>query len=229
MYVELTSINKTYRMSERVSVPALSGVDLSVGEGEFVALVGASGCGKTTLLSILGLLMWPTEGEYRLAGQDTRVASRREQAALRSNLIGFIFQSYNLLARETAWRNVMFPMTFQSETRSTRKQAALDALDAVGLSDRAIHYPSQMSGGEQQRVAVARALVNRPRLLIADEPTGNLDSHTGQEILELIIRLAGEYGTAIVMASHDLSVAQRAGRVVKMADGKIVSSRSTKE
>ena len=127
MYVELTSIHKTYRMSERVSVPALSGVDLSVGEGEFVALVGASGCGKTTLLSILGLLMWPTEGEYRLAGQDTRVASRREQAALRSNLIGFIFQSYNLLARETAWRNVMFPMTFQSETRSTRKQAALDA------------------------------------------------------------------------------------------------------
>ncbi len=227
MYVELSLINKTYQMSESVSVPALSGINLSIGEGEFVALVGASGCGKTTLLSILGLLMWPSSGAYRFAGRDTRAVSRREQAALRGDLIGFIFQSYNLLSRETAWRNVMFPLTFRPETRRTRKRAALEALDAVGLSNRANHYPSQMSGGEQQRIAVARALVNRPKLLIADEPTGNLDSHTGQEILELITRLAGDYGTSIVMATHDVSVAQRAGRIVKMADGKIVSSQST--
>ncbi|MBT3194124.1 MAG: ABC transporter ATP-binding protein [Verrucomicrobia bacterium] len=224
MYVELSAIEKVYRMSERVEVPALRGIDLSVEKGEFVALVGPSGCGKTTLLSVLGLLTWPTAGTYCLDGCDTRSVSRREQAGLRSELIGFIFQSYNLLARETAWRNVMFPLTFRSQTRGTRKRTAMEALDAVGLADRADHYPSQLSGGEQQRVAVARALVNRPRLLIADEPTGNLDSHTGKEILELIIRLAGEYGTSIVMATHDLTVARRAGRIVSMADGGVVPS-----
>jgi putative ABC transport system ATP-binding protein len=227
MYVELTAVNKTYRMSESVAVPALCDVDLSVDRGEFVALVGPSGCGKTTLLSILGLLMWPTSGHYRLEGRDTSSVSRRDHAALRGDLIGFIFQSYNLLSRETAWRNVMFPLTFRPETRGTRKQAAMEALDAVGLGHRANHYPSQMSGGEQQRIAVARALVNRPRLLVADEPTGNLDSHTGQDVLELIIRLAGEYGTSIVMATHDLSVAQQAARIVRMADGRIVASDAT--
>ncbi len=224
MYVELSSITKTYQMSANVSVPALRDIDLSIGQDEFVALVGASGCGKTTLLSILGLLMWPTTGSYHLEGRDTRAVSRGAQAALRGDLIGFIFQSYNLLSRETAWRNVMFPLTLRSSTRGTRKQAAMDALEAVGLADRANHYPSQLSGGEQQRVAVARALVNRPRLLIADEPTGNLDSRTGREILDLIIRLSQEYGTAIVMATHDRSVAQLAGRIVTMADGRLVSS-----
>jgi len=223
LQLELTGIEKSYNVSESVSVPALRGIDIEIDRGEFVSLVGPSGCGKSTLLSILGLLTWPTAGRYNFEGRDTQTISRHDQARLRGDAIGFIFQSYNLLPRESAWRNVMFPLSFRSDTRATRKSASLEALEAVGLAHRADHFPSQMSGGEQQRVAVARALVNRPRLLIADEPTGNLDSVTGKEILNLIMQLATEYDTAVIMATHDSSVAAQAHRMVAMSDGRIIS------
>jgi putative ABC transport system ATP-binding protein len=226
MRVELSAISKTYRLSETVKVPALRDVTLRLGDGELVALVGPSGCGKTTLLSILGLLTAPTSGSYRLDGQEVGEFSRREMARYRATSIGFIFQAYNLLPREPAWRNVMFPLTFRAETRATRRQRAMEALEAVGLAHRAHHHPAQMSGGEQQRVAVARALVNRPRFLLADEPTGNLDSKTGSDVLDLIIDLARRSGTSVVMATHDPRVASRAGRVVEMSDGAIVADRA---
>ncbi|MBM4154493.1 MAG: ABC transporter ATP-binding protein [Lentisphaerae bacterium] len=223
MRVELSGIGKTYRLSETVEVPALRDIDLRVREGEFVALVGPSGCGKTTLLSILGLLTLPSAGSYRLEDREAAGFSRNEMARCRASTIGFIFQAYNLLPREPAWRNVMFPLTFRAETRATRRQRALEALEAVGLAHRANHRPAQMSGGEQQRVAVARALVNRPKLLLADEPTGNLDSRTGRDVLDMIVDLAGRFGTSVITATHDPRVAARAGRVVEMSDGAIVS------
>lgn len=221
MRVELSGIGKTYRLSETVQVPALHGVSLQVAEGEFVALVGPSGCGKTTLLSILGLLTQPTAGSYRLEGREVAGYSRNEMARCRAATIGFIFQAYNLLPREPAWRNVMFPLTFRAETRATRRQRAMEALEAVGLTHRANHRPSQMSGGEQQRVAVARALVNRPRLLLADEPTGNLDSRTSIEIMDLF-RALNDGGISIVMVTHEPDIARFTKRNILMRDGRIV-------
>jgi putative ABC transport system ATP-binding protein len=224
MRVELHGVEKSYQISESVRVPALRGVSLCVESGEFVSLVGASGCGKSTLLSVIGLLAWMTGGRYMLDGQDVSRFSRAELAAVRSKSVGFIFQSYNLLPRENAWRNVMLPMVFQPETRGTRKERAMEALKAVGLGYRADHYPSQLSGGEQQRIAIARALVNHPRLLLADEPTGNLDSKTGKEVLRLIIELGKQYGSSVIMASHDSSVVAQAGRIIEMSDGQIISN-----
>jgi putative ABC transport system ATP-binding protein len=227
MRVELHGVEKSYQISESVRVPALRGVSLCVESGELVSLVGASGCGKSTLLSVIGLLAWTTGGRYLLDGQDVSLFSRAELAAMRSKSVGFIFQSYNLMPRECAWRNVMLPMVFQTDTRSTRKARAMEALEAVGLGHRAEHFPSQLSGGEQQRIAIARALVNHPKLLLADEPTGNLDSKTGKEVLRLILELGQQYGSSVIMATHDSSVVGQTGRRIEMSDGQIISNTPT--
>ena len=222
MDIDLAGVSKRYDLSGDVSIPALGKVDLRLTTGDFVALVGPSGCGKTTLLSVIGLLCRPSGGRYLLDGRDVERASRSEQAQWRADDMGFIFQSYNLLPRENAWRNVMLPLSFRRVHRARRRERALEVLEAVGLSRRARHYPSQMSGGEQQRVAIARALVNNPRLLLADEPTGNLDSATGREIMTLITEMARRFGSTVIMATHDQAIAGYAGRVVSMKDGRVV-------
>jgi putative ABC transport system ATP-binding protein len=222
MLVALRGVYKSFFLAGGVTVPALRPVDVCVAAGEFVALVGPSGCGKTTLLSVIGLLTQPSGGDYRLNGRNTAEFSRQEQALWRSEKIGFIFQAYNLLPREDALHNVMLPLAFNPAFRKERRQQALAALQAVGLAHRVHHFPAQMSGGEQQRVAIARALINRPQLILADEPTGNLDSHTGADILNLISSLAAEHNAAILMASHERSVAERARRIIEMKDGCIL-------
>lgn len=221
MNIELKGVSKTYRPSRDAAVRAVREIDMIIRQGERVALMGPSGCGKTTLLSILGLLSRPTAGRYFLDGRDVCQLSRAEQARFRGERIGFIFQSYNLLPREQAWRNVIMPLSFQTKHRGMRRQRAMEAMAAVNLLPRARHYPAQMSGGEQQRVAIARALVNRPRLLIADEPTGNLDSSTGKEIMDLISNVAKQCEASVIMATHDRSVADCAERIIEMRDGRI--------
>ena len=223
MQIELSDIHKTYRPSGEAPVRAVRGVDLRIRPGERVALMGPSGCGKTTLLSILGLLARPTGGLYRLGETDVSALSRTEQARCRARSIGFVFQSYNLLPRERAWRNVVLPLTFRPDTRRVRREKAMQALDAVGLAHRARHVPAQMSGGEQQRVAIARALIVEPSLLIADEPTGNLDSASGRQVMELLSGIANSNGITIVMATHDPATAAYADRIVHMRDGVLVT------
>lgn len=223
MNIELKGVSKTYSLSGEAPVPALREIDIAIAPGESVALMGPSGCGKTTLLSVIGLLTQPSGGSYLLDERDAGGFSRREQARYRGQEIGFVFQAYNLLPRERAWRNVMLPLTFRSECRATRKEKALEALAAVHLEHRARHYPSQMSGGEQQRVAIARALVCRPSLLVADEPTGNLDSHAGDEIMDLILEVATQCGASVIMATHDRQTARYAHRLLEMRDGMIVA------
>ena len=223
MYIELRRVSKTYVMKGGLPVPALREATIDIATGDFVALMGPSGCGKTTLLSVIGLLTQANDGDYRLDGRDVRGMSRHEYATFRAESIGFIFQSYNLLPRETAWRNVMLPLTFRSMYRSEREARAREVLNSVGLAHRSCHYPFQMSGGEQQRVSIARALVNRPKLIVADEPTGNLDSRTGDEIMQLILAVAKEHGTTVIIATHDAAVAARARRVIRMRDGSVIT------
>jgi len=215
-------------MSGGVTVSALRDVDLSVAPGEFIALMGPSGCGKTTLLSILGLLASQTRGDYLLNERNVMSLSRNELAQWRSDFIGFIFQSYNLLPRENALRNAMLPMTFRRSYQKDRKQRALAALESVSLAHRQKHYPSELSGGEQQRVSIARALVNRPKLLLADEPTGNLDSQTGKEIMQLIKKVAAQSSMTVIIATHDMSVATWAQRIIHMKDGRVISDEKRK-
>jgi putative ABC transport system ATP-binding protein len=203
--IELTDVTKTYRTGE-VLVEALRSVSLVVREGEFVSIMGPSGSGKTTLLGILGCLDRPTTGSYRLAGEEMAELDETRRARVRGGRIGFVFQAYNLLPRTTAYRNV--------------------ELDAVGLSERARHVPSQLSGGEQQRVAIARALVIGPAVVLADEPTGNLDSASAEEVLAILDRLNGE-GATITMVTHSAEVAERARRIIRVADGQIVSDAPT--
>jgi len=223
MRLTLQGIGKTYELDGGTRIPALCDVTLTIASGEFVALMGPSGCGKFTLLTILGLLMRPSAGQYLVDGRDAQSLTRHAQDALRGQSIGFVFQAGNLLPREQAWRNVMIPLTFNPAHRKDRKQRALDALRAVRLDHRVNHFPSQMSGGEQQRVGIARALVNSPQLLLADEPTGSLDRRTGEDILALMAELGRARGATIIMATHDSNVASHAGRVIEMCDGKIVS------
>jgi putative ABC transport system ATP-binding protein len=221
MELELRGISKNYRLAGGVEVPALHDINLRVRAGECVALVGPSGCGKTTLLSILGLLSSSSTGEYILDGRNVDNLDRQQQARCRGDLFGFVFQSYNLLPREKAWRNAMLPLAFRASHRKDRRKRAVEALDAVGLRSRMNHIPSQLSGGEQQRIAIARALINRPALILADEPTGNLDSKTGTEILELIRQLTRARGATVIMATHNQSVAESADRIIAMQDGQI--------
>jgi putative ABC transport system ATP-binding protein len=221
--IQLQDIHKTYHTGE-VDVQAVRGVSLEVSKGEFVALMGASGSGKSTMMNIIGCLDRPTKGKYLLDGIDVSQLSRDELADIRNQKIGFVFQGFNLLARTSALENVELPMLYTRQRLAGRSQRerALKALDTVGLADRADHKPNQLSGGQQQRVAIARALSNQPALLLADEPTGNLDTRTSADIMGVFQKL-NDQGMTIVMVTHELDVAQYTKRMVVMRDGQVVS------
>ena len=216
-----SGITKTYGTRE-VKVEALKGVGLTVDSGEFVAVMGPSGSGKTTLLGILGCLDRPSSGSYLLDGIETAALDETRRARVRRERIGFVFQAYNLLPRSTAFKNVELPLVYAGVSRAERRARVHDALDEVGLAGRSEHRPAELSGGEQQRVAIARALVIRPTVLLADEPTGNLDSENAEEVLALLGRLHLQ-GATIVMVTHSDEVAARASRIVRLADGMIVA------
>ncbi|HEX2968106.1 MAG TPA: ABC transporter ATP-binding protein [Bacteroidales bacterium] len=219
--IEIRNLKKDYHVGE-VTVHALRGVDLKITEGEFVAIMGASGSGKSTMLNILGCLDKPSSGDYLLDGVSVNTMNKDELARLRNNKLGFVFQSFNLLARTTALENVELPLFYNSKVRSQeRKKAALAALEAVGLLQRMHHMPNQLSGGQQQRVAIARSLVNNPVLILADEPTGNLDTRTSVEIMELFQEL-NDNGRTIVFVTHEPDIAKFATRNVIFRDGRIV-------
>jgi putative ABC transport system ATP-binding protein len=215
--IELTEIRKTYR-SGALEVAALGGITLTVNDGEYVAVMGPSGSGKSTLMHIIGCLDVPSAGSYHLAGEDVSAMSEDQLAKVRNRRIGFVFQQFNLLASMPAWRNVELPLTYSGVGRAERRERAITALDWVGLGDRVQHRPGELSGGEQQRVAIARALVTEPDLLLADEPTGNLDSASTAEILNLLDELHGSDRT-IVVITHEADVARRSQRTVHMLDG----------
>jgi putative ABC transport system ATP-binding protein len=221
LIIDIVGLKKAYRSGAR-EVPVLRGVDLRVAEGELVAIMGASGSGKSTLLNVLGILDGYDEGSYHLDGALVRDLSEREAARLRNRQLGFVFQSFHLLPFKTALENVALPLYYQGVSRRERDERAVALLARMGLSDRADHLPSELSGGQQQRVAIARALVTRPRLLLADEPTGALDSATSEEILTLLEELHAE-GLTVVMVTHEPDVAARCERIVRLVDGLVVS------
>ncbi|MBQ4048781.1 MAG: ABC transporter ATP-binding protein [Clostridia bacterium] len=218
--IHARGLRKTYQ-SAAGRVDAVDAIDLDIAAGEFTAIVGSSGSGKSTLLNILGLLDRADSGKYTLNGHEISRASDRRLTKLRRNLIGFIFQNYNLVPRMTALENVELGLVFRSVAPDARRAAALAALDLVGLSHRIHHYPSEMSGGQQQRVAIARALANSPRLILADEPTGNLDAESAMQVTSILKRL-NETGVTIVLITHDAKVAQSAGRTLQIHTGKII-------
>jgi len=226
--IEAENLTKVYRMGE-VEVQALRGVSLTIGDGEWVAIMGPSGSGKSTLMHVLSCLDTPTTGTYRLGGVDVSRMRENELAAVRSRQIGFVFQSFNLLARASALKQVMLPLQYRRDgarvPRGERRRRAEAALERVGLGDRMGHQPSELSGGEQQRVAIARALVTNPAILMADEPTGNLDTVAGAEVMEILRRLHEEEGMTVVIVTHDEAIAARAQRVIRLRDGQIVEDR----
>jgi putative ABC transport system ATP-binding protein len=219
--LELEDIWKTYAMGD-AELHALQGVSLKVEPGEFTAIMGASGSGKSTLMNLLGCLDRPTRGRYLLEGQDVSGLSPDALAAIRNRTIGFVFQNFNLLSRTSAVENVELPLLYAGLGAAERHARARESLERVGLSDRAHHHPNQLSGGQQQRVAIARALVNRPRLLLADEPTGNLDSRTSVEVIALLQEL-GRGGITVVLVTHESDIAEYSSRVVVMRDGRVRS------
>jgi len=218
--IELEHIHKTYTMGD-VQVHALRGVSLTIREGEFVAIMGASGSGKSTTMNILGCLDRPTKGTYILDGQDVSEMSKDERADIRSRKIGFVFQGFNLLSRTSALENVELPMLYAGVSSAERHARAMESLASVGLAGREQNHPNQLSGGQQQRVAVARALVNDPALILADEPTGNLDSRTSVEVMEIFQRLNRERDITLILVTHEADIAQYAQRIVVFKDGKI--------
>jgi putative ABC transport system ATP-binding protein len=222
--IQVQDLVKVYSLGE-VEVQALRSVSLSVERGEFVAIMGASGSGKSTFMNILGFLDRPTSGEYLLENINGENLSRDELAEIRNRKIGFVFQGFNLLSRTAALENVELPLIYAGTSASTRKEMAEKALSAVGLKGREHHHPNQLSGGEQQRVAIARALVNEPSILLADEPTGNLDSKTSEEIMGIFQRLNREMGITIIMITHEPDIASFAKRNILFRDGKIVDDR----
>ncbi len=221
--IRLRDIHKAYQLGE-IRLPVLKGISLAIGRGELVALMGASGSGKSTLMNILGCLDHPSSGEYWLDGEDISGLEAKERARLRNRTIGFVFQSFNLLPRMSALDNVIMPLDYTRAHlgEGVRRQRGRDMLAKVGLVDRAHHQPSQLSGGEQQRVAIARSLINRPEILLADEPTGNLDSHTSEDILAMFERLNQDERITIILVTHDPNVARHSRRVIHMKDGLVL-------
>jgi putative ABC transport system ATP-binding protein len=224
--VALENVGKVYDTGE-VKVPALRGVNLSVQRGEFVAVVGHSGSGKSTLMNIIGCLDRPTTGTYHLDGEDLSRLDRVALAHVRNKKLGFVFQGFNLLKRQSAAENVELPLLYAGLSPRERRKRAMEMLTLVGLAHRATHTPNQLSGGQQQRVAIARAMVNHPHLLLADEPTGNLDSQTSAEILAEFDRLSRKHGQTIIMVTHEHDVAAHAARVVTVRDGRIADDSSS--
>jgi putative ABC transport system ATP-binding protein len=219
--IEFEQVTKIYRMGD-VTVTALREVTLSIAEGEFVAIMGASGSGKSTMMNIVGCLDWPTSGRYLLGGHAVSGFDRNTLAEVRNRMLGFVFQSFNLLPRTTAIENVELPMLYAGVPAAERRRRALAALSRVGLGDRVSHRPNQLSGGQQQRVAIARAMVMNPRLILADEPTGNLDSRTSLEVMALFQELS-RAGITIVLVTHEADIAEHAERNIVLKDGKILS------
>jgi putative ABC transport system ATP-binding protein len=218
--IELDAVTKTYSVGD-IAVHALRGITASVDRGEYVAIMGQSGSGKTTLMNILGCLDTPTSGSYRLNGSDVRLSDEDDLADLRNREIGFVFQSFNLIPRTRAVVNVELPLAYAGLSRTDRRQRALAALDEVGLRTRVDHVPSELSGGQQQRAAIARALVTNPAMILADEPTGNLDSESTTEVMGIFERLCAE-GRTIILITHEAEVARHADRVIQIRDGRIV-------
>lgn len=227
MILNLSHIYKDYQQDKLV-VPVLKDVSLQVEEGEYVAIMGPSGSGKTTLMNIIGCLDLPTKGEYQLAGEDVLKCKDRELADVRLNSIGFVFQSFHLLPRESALENVALPLIYAGVKKAERIKMAAAALERVGLADRTEFKPTQLSGGQKQRVAIARAMVNNPKILLADEPTGALDSRSGKQIMELFEKL-NEEGVTIVMITHDENIASHAKRIVHIIDGEITDGKTDSE
>ena len=227
MILELKGIYKNYQQG-KMDVPVLKNMDFSMEEGEYVAIMGPSGSGKTTLMNIIGCLDQPTSGEFYLDGQSIRTCTENEMSDIRLNKIGFVFQSFHLLPRQSALSNVEMPLNYAHVPRKERKARALKALERVGLADRVDFRPNQLSGGQMQRVAIARAIVNNPRLLLADEPTGALDSKSGEQIMELFHRL-NEEGVSVLMITHDPEIAAHAKRIVMIRDGELQEKRCADE
>ena len=219
MALEMNDIVKTYAM-ESVEVQALRGLSMSLATNEYVAIMGPSGSGKSTLMNIIGCLDTPTSGSYKLEGEDVSALNDNELAEIRNRKIGFVFQTFNLIARSDVFHNVELPLIYSGIYQAQRKKIAEEALEAVGLSDRMKHTPSELSGGQRQRVAIARALVNKPSLILADEPTGNLDSATGREIMEIFAQLHRN-GNTIMLVTHEDEMARHAQRIIRLRDGVI--------
>lgn len=227
--IELSDVAKVYRMGE-MEVHALRGVTLSIEKGEYVALIGPSGSGKSTLMNTLGCLDRPTQGDYFLDGSNVVPMSRDARARIRNRQIGFVFQNFNLLARTSALENVELPLLYgASKSQRKRRSVASEMLDLVGLGDRMDHHPGQLSGGQQQRVAIARALSTNPNILMGDEPTGNLDSKTSREVIELFEKLNREKNLTVILVTHDLAVARNARRNIVMRDGAVVCDTTDSE
>jgi putative ABC transport system ATP-binding protein len=224
--IQVEDVERVYRITEDLAVPALDGVSLRIERGEFVAIMGSSGSGKSTLMNILGCLDAPTAGRYLLDGVDVRDIPEDDLADLRNRKIGFVFQSFNLVPRTSAVANVELPLAYAGLGRAERRRRAAAALTAVGMQDRMDHLPSELSGGQQQRAAVARAIVTNPAIVLADEPTGNLDSHSTADILAIFRRLNAE-GRTVVLITHEPDVAACARRVIRLGDGRVLSDEST--
>ena len=223
MIIETDNLKKLYR-TDTVETTALDGVNIRVSEGEFVSIMGPSGCGKSTLLHVLGLIDDPSGGVYKFLGQDVAGFSERQRAPLRKANIGFVFQSFNLIDELTVYENVELPMIYNKTPASERKPRVEEVLDKMNMSHRMKHFPLQLSGGQQQRVAVARAIVNKPNLILADEPTGNLDSEHGEEVMKILVNL-NEEGTTVLMVTHSEENSAFGNRVINLLDGRVVSEK----
>jgi putative ABC transport system ATP-binding protein len=221
--IEAHDIRKVYQMGE-VKVEALRGVSFNIQRGEVIAIMGPSGSGKSTLMNMLGCLDRPTSGEYILDGEPVASLTDDQLADIRNRKVGFVFQSFNLLSRQTAITNVELPLRYAGDSNGSRRERAIEALKAVGLEDRMTHRPTELSGGQQQRVAIARAIVNNPAIIMADEPTGNLDSKVGKEIMSLLLMLNKERGTTLIIVTHDPVIAENTQRAIRLRDGLLENS-----